>query len=161
MNIITRLSCLLFNVIFLHVADGFTAVSHSPRSNQALSTFGIVNTAQTSSILRMSSDPVEEAEKLKEKARLLKEEVAALTGSTVEEMEAKEEEAKAVATTSGDLYDDEVPEYKDPLSDNMRARLMAEASTGLDSNQKQTNVILYISIGVAILVLLGGQGILY
>merc|ERR1712038_1779112 len=145
----------------LRVADGFTTVSHSSRSNQALSTFGIVNTAQTSSILRMSSDPVEEAEKLKEKARLLKEEVAALTGSTVEEMEAKEMEAKAVATTGGDLYDDEVPEYKDPISDNMRARLMAEASTGLDSDKKQTNVILYISIAVAILVLLGGEGILY
>lgn len=109
----------------------------------------------------MSSDPVEEAERLKEKARLLKEEVASLTGSTVEEMEAKEEEVKAVATTGGDLYDDEVPEYKDPISDNMRARLMAEASTGLDSNQKQTNVILYISVAVAILVLLGGQGILF
>lgn len=91
----------------------------------------------------------------------MKEEVASLTGSTVEEMEAKEEEVKAVATTGGDLYDDEVPEYKDPISDNMRARLMAEASTGLDSNQKQTNVILYISVAVAILVLLGGQGILF
>ena len=34
---------------------------------------------------------------------------------------------------------DEVAEYKDPLSDNMRARLMREASTGLDSEQKQTN----------------------
>jgi len=112
----------------------------------------------------MSSDPVEEAEKLKEKARLLKEEVAALQGSTVEEMEemeAKEEEVKAVATTDGTFYDDEAPEYKDPLSDSMRSRLMAEASTGLDSNQKQTNVILYISIAVAVLVLLGGQGILY
>lgn len=43
----------------------------------------------------------------------------------------------------------------------MRKRLMAEASTGLDSDKKQTNVILYISIAVAILVLLGGEGILY
>jgi hypothetical protein len=43
----------------------------------------------------------------------------------------------------------------------MRARLMKEATRGLDSDQKQTNVILYISIGVVVLVLLGGQGILY
>ena len=43
----------------------------------------------------------------------------------------------------------------------MRERLMREASTGLDSEQKQTNVILYICIGVAVLVVLGGQGIFY
>lgn len=47
------------------------------------------------------------------------------------------------------------------LSDNMRARLMAEASTGLDSDKKQTNVLLYIMAGVAALVLLGGGGIFY
>ncbi len=45
--------------------------------------------------------------------------------------------------------------------DNMRARLMKEASTGLDAEQKQTNVILYICIAVAGLVALGGGGILY
>ena len=43
----------------------------------------------------------------------------------------------------------------------MKERLMREASTGLDADKKQTNVILYISIGVAILVILGGGGILY
>jgi len=43
----------------------------------------------------------------------------------------------------------------------MRARLLAEASTGLDSEKPQTNVILYISVVVAILVALGGQGILF
>ena len=47
------------------------------------------------------------------------------------------------------------------ISDSMKARLMAEASTGLDSNQKQTNVILYIILGVAVLVVLGGAGIFY
>ena len=47
------------------------------------------------------------------------------------------------------------------LSDNMRARLVAEASTGLDSDKKQTNVLLYIMAGVAALVLLGGGGIFY
>ena len=43
----------------------------------------------------------------------------------------------------------------------MKERLMREASTGLDADQKQTNVLLYIIIGVAVLVVLGGQGILY
>lgn len=43
----------------------------------------------------------------------------------------------------------------------MRARLMAEASTGLDSNSRQTNVLLYIIAGVAVLVVLGGKGIFY
>ena len=54
-----------------------------------------------------------------------------------------------------------VPEYKPAISDNMRARLLKEASTGLDADKPQTNVILYISIVVAILVALGGQGILF
>ena len=53
------------------------------------------------------------------------------------------------------------PTRKDPLSDSMRQRLMNEASTGLDSESKQTNVILYISVAVFALVVLGGQGILY
>lgn len=63
----------------------------------------------------------------------------------------------------GTFYDDEKePEVqKSGLSDSMRERLRAEASTGLDSNQKQTNVLLYIIAGVAVLVLLGGQGIFY
>lgn len=43
----------------------------------------------------------------------------------------------------------------------MRNRLMREASTGLDSEKKQTNVILYIVFGVALLVILGGAGIFY
>jgi len=43
----------------------------------------------------------------------------------------------------------------------MRERLMAEASTGLDPDAKQNNVILYISIAVAILAIAGGNGIFY
>lgn len=43
----------------------------------------------------------------------------------------------------------------------MKERLMREASTGLDPDQKQTNVLLYIILGVAVLVIAGGQGILY
>jgi len=110
--------------------------------------------------MNMASSAEEEAARLKEQARKLKEEVAALSDTTVEEMEAADA-AKKVAAKPASLYDDETPQYKDPLSDNMRKRLMAEASSGLDSNSKQTNVILYISIGVAILVVLGGKGIFY
>jgi hypothetical protein len=43
----------------------------------------------------------------------------------------------------------------------MKERLLREASTGLDPDRKNTNVILYIIGVVAILVILGGQGILY
>jgi len=43
----------------------------------------------------------------------------------------------------------------------MKQRLMREAATGLDSETKQTNVILYIIGAVALLVILGGQGIFY
>jgi hypothetical protein len=53
------------------------------------------------------------------------------------------------------------PEVKAGISDAMKARLLKEASTGLDPESKQINVILYISVGIAVLVLLGGQGILY
>ena len=47
------------------------------------------------------------------------------------------------------------------ISDSMRDRLKREASRGLDSEQKQTNIILYISVIVAILVAAAGSGILY
>ena len=50
---------------------------------------------------------------------------------------------------------------KQGISDSMRARLTAEASTGLDSEAKQTNVLLYIIGAVAVLVVLGGAGIFY
>lgn len=43
----------------------------------------------------------------------------------------------------------------------MRARLMAEASTGLDSDSKQANVLLYIMGAIGVLVILGGAGIFY
>merc|ERR1711862_1065417 len=63
------------------------------------------------------------------------------------------------------LYDDEIPEEgmvkKEGISSSMRERLLKEASTGLDSDQKQSNVLLYIIVGVAVLVVLGGNGILY
>mmetsp|Transcript_19730 Transcript_19730/g.24887 ORF Transcript_19730/g.24887 Transcript_19730/m.24887 type:complete len:153 (-) Transcript_19730:306-764(-) len=144
----------IFLCFLLHV-NGFTVTQPMTISSKSVSAknFRVVT--------RMSDDAAAEAEKLRAKAQALKEEVATLSGTTVEEMEKKEADAAVPEKKSGDLYDDEVAAYKDPLSDNMRARLMAEASTGLDSEKKQTNVILYISIAVAILVLLGGEGILY
>lgn len=105
-----------------------------------------------------NNDAKAEAERLREKARQLKEEVASLSGKTVQEME---DESSNKIKSNKDIYDDEVKPYKDPLSDNMRAKLMKEASTGLDPNAKQTNVILYISLAVVALVALGGSGILY
>ena len=119
----------------------------------------------TSVPLRMSAE--DEAERLRAQAAKLREEVAEATGNKAEEQAQQAQQEQTTGTNTvqlnadGTVYDDETPEYRDPLSDNMRARLMKEASTGLDSNQKQTNVILYISIAVAVLVLLGGQGILY
>ena len=53
------------------------------------------------------------------------------------------------------------PAQKEGISDSMKQRLLREASTGLDSDQKQTNVILYIVAAVALLVIIGGQGIFY
>ena len=53
------------------------------------------------------------------------------------------------------------PAPKEGISDAMKQRLMREASTGLDPDAKQTNVILYIIIGVAVLVIAGGAGIFY
>lgn len=74
-----------------------------------------------------------------------------------------DEAAKSKISADGTFYDDEVntEPIKDGLSDSMKARLMAEASTGLDSDKKQNNTILYIGVVVAILVALAGSGILY
>mmetsp|Transcript_19437 Transcript_19437/g.27355 ORF Transcript_19437/g.27355 Transcript_19437/m.27355 type:complete len:146 (+) Transcript_19437:43-480(+) len=118
----------------------------------------LLTQARPSLLLKMGNEN-SEVERLKAQAQKLREEAAELAGTTVEEIE--EKTTSATKDTSGTFYDDEVEPYKDPLSDSMRSRLMAEASTGLDSNQKQTNVILYISVAVTLLVLAGGQGILY
>jgi hypothetical protein len=50
---------------------------------------------------------------------------------------------------------------KDGISDSMKARLMKEAATGLDSETAQPNVILYIILGVAVLAVAGGAGVFY
>ena len=105
----------------------------------------------------LTSDADAEAAKLRLQASKLREENPEVVGVSVEELSA------AVKSTDGTVYDDEpmIEAPRDNLSASMKERLMREASTGLDSNESQINVILYISIGVAILVLLGGQGILF
>jgi len=110
----------------------------------------------------------EEAERLRAQAAKLREEVAEATGKSAAETAApapakqqQQQQQQVQVNADGTVYDDEMPEYRDPLSDSMRTRLMREASSGLDSEKKQSNVILYISVAVAVLVLLGGQGILY
>lgn len=74
-----------------------------------------------------------------------------------------EEAAKSKIAVDGTFYDDEIDTapIKTGISDSMKAKLMAEASTGLDSEKPQTNTILYISVVVVILVALAGGGILY
>jgi len=77
--------------------------------------------------------------------------------------EGENEDVASKISADGTFYDDEIDSapVKQGISDSMKARLMAEASTGLDSEAKQTNVILYISVAVVVLVALGGSGILY
>lgn len=106
------------------------------------------------SVNKMSSDPQAEAAKLREQAKKLREEAAEASGMTVEEM-------NAAAQSGGSVYDDEVPVERDTMSSGMKERLMREANAGMDSNQASPNFILYISVAVAILVALGGSGILY
>lgn len=103
----------------------------------------------------MSTDAESEAAKLKQQAQKLREEAAEAAGVSVQELMA------SVKSGTGTVYDDESEVPKENLSSAMKERLMREASTGLDSNKSQTNVILYISVAVALLVLLGGQGILF
>lgn len=108
------------------------------------------------------SDPkvgADEAAELLERAKKLREEAAQMSGANENETEQQQGKSKAVVSADGTFYDDEVdPGKKETLSSDMRARLIREASTGLDSESKNTNVILYISVVVAILVALGGQG---
>ena len=61
------------------------------------------------------------------------------------------------------VYDDEpmLEPERDPLSNTMKERLIREASTGLDSEKPQTNVIAIIGVVVAILVAVGGKDILF
>lgn len=106
----------------------------------------------------MASDAETDVEKLRAQAQKLREEAAAAAGVSVEELT-----TVTKPNADGTVYDDEpmLEPIRDPLSDSMRERLRREASTGLDSNSSQTNVILYISVAVALLVLAGGQGILF
>ena len=104
-------------------------------------------------ICMSADDAASEAERLREQATKLRQEAADAAGVSVEELAAKSKD--------GTIYDDEVAPPKENVSSAMKERLRREASAGLDSNKSQTNVILYISVAVALLVIAGGQGILY
>mmetsp|Transcript_16815 Transcript_16815/g.34664 ORF Transcript_16815/g.34664 Transcript_16815/m.34664 type:complete len:130 (+) Transcript_16815:107-496(+) len=86
-----------------------------------------------------------------------------MLASILKMSEGDQEDVQSKISADGTFYDDEIDTapIKSGLSDSMKAKLMAEASTGLDSEKPQTNVILYISVVVAVLVALGGSGILY
>lgn len=77
--------------------------------------------------------------------------------------EGDQKDGAGKVSADGTFYDDEIDTapVKSGISDSMRAKLMAEAATGLDSEQKQSNVILYIGVVIAVLVALAGKGILY
>ena len=127
---------------------GYASTPPSNHNNRHRCTSGICR--------RMATESETEAAKLKEQAAKLREEAAAAAGVSVDELMSK--------SVDGTIYDDETDvaqKPRDNLSNSMKERLKREASTGLDSEKSQPNVILYISIGVAILVALGGQGILY
>jgi hypothetical protein len=102
----------------------------------------------------MSGDAESEAQRLMEQAKKLREEAASIETTSGSPVPGKTSSSKA-------LYDDEVAPEKDPISSEMRNRLLREASSGLDSEKKQVNVILYISVFISLLVLIGGQGILF
>lgn len=104
----------------------------------------------------MSSDPAAEAAKLREQALKLRQEAADAAGVSVEELTAQ------IKNGDGTIYDDEILEPpRENVSNSMKERLRREASTGLDSNERSPNTILYISAAVVVLVALGGKGILF
>ena len=104
----------------------------------------------------MSSDPEAEAAKLREQAQKLREEAAEAAGVSVEELTA------SLKNADGTIYDDEILEPpRENVSNAMKERLTREASSGLDSSTGNTNVIVYISAVVVVLVALAGGGILF
>ncbi len=154
--VVNQVARLFFVVAAIVVAEGFTFVGPRASMSPPMSRLTRVSS------LRMSQSP----EELIAAAAKLREEAAALEGKTLEDVAAEEEEKKAkkvaIASSDGTLYDDEVEEYKETLSDGMKERLRREAQNlGADPNTKQPNLILYVSLIVGFLVVAGGQGILY
>ena len=115
----------------------------------------------------------EEAAALLRKAAELRKEAEELGGvkeaeerrrrGVQEAMEGARKLSEGDAGEAGEeLYADMIEERKETLSDGMRERLKNEArSLGADPNSAQTNYILYISVAVGALVILGGKGILF
>ena len=135
-----------------------TSYAQMKRVNGFSASFNSRNRVCNGGVCKMASDAEIDAAKLRAQAQKLREEAAAAAGVSVEELTAASKKS-----ANNTVYDDEpmLEPIRDPLSDSMRERLRREASTGLDSNKSQTNVILYISAAIVLLVLAGGQGILY
>jgi len=86
-----------------------------------------------------------------------------MLASILKMADGEQEDAASKISSDGTFYDDEIDTapIKSGISDSMRAKLMNEASSGLDSEKPQTNTILYISVVVVALVALAGGGILF
>ena len=88
--------------------------------------------------------------------------ITALSMSDGDSSSPPAEEAEGKVKGDGALYDDMIPERKETMSNSMKERLRAEAtSLGGDPNKKSAPVILYISAVIGVLVILGGKGILF
>jgi exo-beta-1,3-glucanase (GH17 family) len=124
----------------------------------AASSFNSRNRICNGGVCKMASDAENDVEKLRAQAQKLREEAAAAAGVSVEELTAASKQ-----NADGTVYDDEpmLEPIRDTMSETMKERLRREASAGLDSNASQTNVILYISVAIVLLVAAGGQGILF
>mmetsp|Transcript_14305 Transcript_14305/g.22075 ORF Transcript_14305/g.22075 Transcript_14305/m.22075 type:complete len:170 (-) Transcript_14305:149-658(-) len=135
-----------------------TSYAQMKRVNGFAASLNSRNRICNGGVCKMASDADTDVEKLRAQAQKLREEAAAAAGVSVEELT-----TATKPNADGTVYDDEpmLEPIRDTMSDSMKERLRREASAGLDSNSSQTNVILYISAAVVLLVLAGGQGILF
>jgi hypothetical protein len=135
-----------------------TSYAQMKRVNGFAASLNSRNRICNGGVCKIASDADTDVEKLRAQAQKLREEAAAAAGVSVEELT-----TATKPNADGTVYDDEpmLEPIRDTMSDSMKERLRREASAGLDSNSSQTNVILYISAAVVLLVLAGGQGILF
>ncbi|KAK1749177.1 hypothetical protein QTG54_001116 [Skeletonema marinoi] len=135
-----------------------TSYAQMKRVNGFAASFNNRSRVCNGGVCKMASDAENDVEKLRAQAQKLREEAAAAAGVSVEELTAASKQ-----NADGTVYDDEpmLEPIRDTMSETMKERLRREASAGLDSNASQTNVILYISVAIVLLVAAGGQGILF
>jgi hypothetical protein len=66
--------------------------------------------------------------------------------------------AEVAATSSGAMYDDDMPELGPGISDSMKERLIKE-SRGLGADPNSKNPFLLVFVGVGVFVLLGAVAV--